>query len=62
MVAKGQVVGGDPCGLYSGNVLVFWMLTLVPGVTIDGFFAALWSVLIVSIMGGIIDMIMEKKD
>ena len=33
------------------NVLVFWMLTLVPGVTIDGFFAALWSVLIVSIMG-----------
>ena len=44
------------------NIFIFWLLTFVPGVAIDGFFAAMWGVIIVSIMGWVIDMITQKKE
>lgn len=44
------------------NVVIFWFINIVPGVTIDGFWSALWGALIVSILGCAIDMITEKEE
>ena len=44
------------------NVVIFWLLTFVPGVAIDGFMPALWGALIISVIGWMIDAIMEKKE
>ncbi len=44
------------------NIFIFWLLTFVPGVAIDGFMAAMWGVIIVSIMGWVIDMVTQKKE
>lgn len=41
------------------NILLFWMLTFVPGIEIDGFFAAVWGLFIVSIAGWIIEIIFD---
>ncbi|PID52605.1 MAG: hypothetical protein CR972_01215 [Candidatus Moraniibacteriota bacterium] len=45
-------------GLFSGllNVLLFLLLTFIPGVSIDGFFSAVLALLVVSIVGWIIDI------
>ena len=50
-------------GLFSVviNVIIFWLLAFVPGVSIDGFFAALWGALIVAITGGIINVLTKEK-
>lgn len=43
------------------NVGIFWLLTFVPGITIDNFIAALWGAIIVSICGMIIDFFTKEK-
>jgi putative membrane protein len=41
------------------NVILFWLLAFLPGVTISGFFAALFALLIVSVVGWIIDLMLK---
>ena len=41
------------------NVLVFWLITFVPGVTISGFMSALWGLIIVTVIGWIADTILK---
>lgn len=41
------------------NILIFWMLAFMPGVTIDGFMSALWALVVVSIVGWIIDILLK---
>ncbi|MEN8252164.1 MAG: phage holin family protein [Patescibacteria group bacterium] len=41
------------------NILVFWMLTWMPGVSIDGFMSAMWALIIVSICGWIADAVLN---
>ncbi len=43
------------------NVLIFWLITLVPGVTIRSFGAAFWGLLIVMIAQWIADFIIKEK-
>ncbi len=38
------------------NIVVFWLVALVPGVSIDGFMAAIWGLIIVTAAGWITDM------
>jgi putative membrane protein len=41
------------------NIGVFWLLTFVPGVSIESFMAAVWGLLIVTIAGWIVDAIFK---
>ncbi|MFA5985874.1 MAG: phage holin family protein [Parcubacteria group bacterium] len=44
------------------NVVIFWLITFVPGVTISGFMPALWGLIIVSVVAWIVDLIFSNKD
>jgi putative membrane protein len=44
------------------NVMIFWLITFVPGVTISGFMPALWGLVIVSIVAWIVDLIFSKDN
>ncbi len=41
------------------NILVFWLITFVPGMTIDGFMPAVWGLIIVTVVGWIADAILK---
>ncbi len=41
------------------NIVLFWALTFIPGVTIDGFFSAVFALCVVSIVGWIIDVLFK---
>ena len=41
------------------NILIFWLITFVPGVTISGFMSALWGLIIVTVVGWIADTILK---
>jgi len=41
------------------NILVFWLITFVPGMTIDGFIPAMWGLIIVTVIGWIADAILK---
>ena len=41
------------------NILVFWLITFVPGMTIDGFISAMWGLIIVTVAGWIADAILK---
>jgi putative membrane protein len=41
------------------NIVIFWLITFLPGVSISGFFSALGGLLVVSIAGWIADMIFK---
>jgi len=41
------------------NILVFWLIAFVPGMTIDGFMPAVWGLIIVTIVGWITDAILK---
>ena len=43
------------------NVLIFWLITFVPGVTISSFSAAFWGLLIVMVARWIADIIIKEK-
>ncbi len=42
------------------NIIVFWLLTFVPGIDIDGFMAAVYGLIIVTVAGWIVDIIFKK--
>jgi len=41
------------------NILVFWLITFVPGMTIAGFMPAVWGLIIVTVVGWIADAILK---
>lgn len=41
------------------NIVVFWLITFVPGVTIDGFVAAVLGLTIVTVAGWIADAVLK---
>jgi len=41
------------------NILVFWLITFVPGVTIDGFVPAVLGLIIITIISWITDTILK---
>lgn len=41
------------------NVLIFWMLTFIPGIAIDGFISAVSALLIVTLVSWVSDMIIK---
>jgi len=41
------------------NILVFWLITFVPGVTIDGFVPAVLGLIIITIVSWITDAILK---
>ncbi len=41
------------------NILVFWLITFVPGVTIDGFVPAMLGLIIITVVSWIADIILK---
>ena len=41
------------------NIFVFWLLTFVPGISIDGFMSAVWGLIIITVVGWIADLIFK---
>jgi putative membrane protein len=43
------------------NILVFWLIAFVPGITIGGFANAFWGLIIVTVAGWLVDMVFKDK-